>query len=121
MALKISCPQCKTTFATSEASSGTRVFCPSCNACLLLNFSTNQEKHSFEKNAAHAEKNAQKSEMSLESIHEQAIAHLGNWLDIPTHEIKNTLKKLAENTAYSVWTIPKGTGNGVREILLAIF
>lgn len=49
------------------------------------------------------------------TIHQHALAHLENWLDVPTGEIEAVLRRIEANDAYTVWTIPKGNGS-LREI-----
>lgn len=112
MALNVACPQCQNGFSVSEIFPGTQVFCPNCSACLILALhAKGVEKGFVVKRTAGIVSPTQRP-----VIQKQALSHLERWLDIPANEIEGVLRKLEEQSAYTLWTIPKGNGGAVREI-----
>lgn len=111
MPIKILCTKCGNNFSVVEAFPGTRVFCPSCNACLILAIQQKIEKSVLLKQGPQIitpEKST--------TIHKQALDHLANWLDIPSKDIDDMLGKIESKEAYTTWKIPKGESGLFREI-----
>ena len=112
MAHQITCPQCKATINVIEAFPGSRIFCPACDTCLVLEFEIKSPPQGFV-----IEKTSSILTPESQSILiKQAIGHLSNWLDISTDEITNALLQLEQGNAYTVWSIPKGKSGVYREI-----
>lgn len=110
--IQISCPQCSGSFSVAEAFPGSRVNCPSCNACLVLALQTKTPETGM---VVKKETKVVRPEKA-DAIRKLALTHLANWLDIPVTEVQSTLTKLKEQDAYTIWKIPKGDSGLFREI-----
>jgi len=113
MAVNITCPKCQTEILISQAFQGTQIPCPKCSATLILELTTitdsvPQNRRFLIPPISLVEQNS--------SLQEQAVAHLGNWLDVPTTQIKQALELLKDTKAYTLWQIPKGDGKSFRQI-----
>ncbi len=113
MSVNINCPKCQTTISVVAELSGTKIQCPTCNATLILEFGI-QTKHKTDPFPVSPVVPQQKK--SQEEQKEQAIEHIGNWLDISANQLKQALEMLKKDQAYETWKIPKGDGKTFRQI-----
>ena len=112
MAVKIICPQCGENLTVSDAFPGSKLDCSKCSAVIIL--AVEVDHPSRRPLVKPGPKPVAPDDANI--VKKRAISHLEKWLDISATQISNTLEILAQNSAYTIWKIPKGESGFFREI-----